>query len=269
MRPLIFLSWVLIIFLATGCKEGSILQTEPSDDPSFPIVTEVTEPPLQMKFHSTHYNDSGVSIQFIAEHIDKSTISAEDYQFQWPKYIMDDDGIMYEVKKADISHHILNGEKELEDHQLAVTLGITPAPSSNRTPSLLHVPIYTVPRLFENGYPFQLTDENRTHAEVSDIMIDSIKVDGETLTFSLSDGLQDQAGRNSAYLFSQIQDNQHVYPLFSNIQSDNGELHVELEFAQAITYPARFSVERTESNIPKWRFSFVVPLKKDDDTYFR
>lgn len=265
MRLFSFLILILGVSLIAACSHESFFPSEPaSKSTSVPLVTEVTKPPLQMTFDSITYSGGKASIHFIAEHIDKSKISADDYQFQWPTYVSDNIGVMYEIEKATINKTIMQ-KQELETHQLGVTLNLATPLSSDESVSL-HVPLYLTPILFKEGYPFQVSDENKVRTKVGDFVVENIQIEEAKLSFTLNDETKDQIDPPQAYLFSQVSDNQSIYPLFSNLQQNEHSLEVELEFAHSITYPARFLIETSTLNIPEWRFSFVVPLTRNDDS---
>jgi len=258
MKRLVFIT---TIFLLTSCSNDPFILDHSSSNSTLPITTEIYKPPLSMSFHSVSHTDNRISFSFIVEHIDDFPIASDDYQFHWPKYISDDNDVVYEVKNIDYSHSQIDS-LPLTNNQLAVTLTLSPPPQGSLN-QLLHVPFYIVPRLFEQGYPFQVSKEDVDRMEVGDLLLENISVKGKTLSFELFDNHPDKNHRKLAYLFTRIQDNQEIYPMFSKVDSEENHLSIQLEFAQSIALPARFSIERTTVDLPEWRFSFVIPMNED------
>lgn len=228
-----------------------------STSTTFPETTEISKTPLTMALESVNYTDTYGEFMFILEHTDESPISSDDYQFQWPKYVADDQDVIYEIKSVDFSHSEVNG-RTLENHELSITLHITPPPSDSNRDQYIHIPLYIVPSLFEEGYPFLLTEDSLDRLEVGDLVLENIFLEEKTLSFEMSDQ------ENLSYLFTRLQENQRIYPLFSRIEPDEHSFHVLLEFAQPVSLPTRLMIERTEANLPEWRFSFFLPMDESD-----
>ncbi|RKL67775.1 hypothetical protein CR203_10555 [Salipaludibacillus neizhouensis] len=265
MRLYSFLILLLSIGMISSCSSEAIFPSQStSNNDAVPIVPEVTEAPLHITFDSITYPDGKSSIEFIAEHIDGSEIFIDDYQFQWPKYVSDNEGIMYEIEKVDISKNSKHHKKELGIHKIAITILL--AQTLTKESASLHIPFYVIPSLFEKGYPFQVTNEDITRTKVADTVIDNIKIDGQTVSFTINDNQKRHGNPGEVHIFSYVLDNQLTYPLFSNFDQNDKSLNVELKFAQSIDYPAKFLIKGSTLALPKWRLSFAVPITKNDDS---
>lgn len=258
----LFLFLMITIFFFIGCSDDEASYNNTSSNNTLPITTEIYKAPLAMSFHSVRHTDTGAHFSFIAEHTNDMPISSDDYQFHWPKYISDDNDVIYEVKSVDYNHREINNQT-LTNDQLAVTLTVSPPPPEANQDQVMQVPFYIVPRLFEQGYPFRMEKKIAQSIEVGDLILENTTVKGRTLSFDLFDQHPDQNQRNLAYLFTISQDNQDIYPVFSKIKSEENHLQVQLNFAQNISLPVQFTIERTTVDLPEWRFSFVIPMSND------
>ncbi|WP_280769325.1 hypothetical protein [Salipaludibacillus daqingensis] len=259
----LFLLIILALLPLVGCSEDFLFQNKSPSNTVLPITTDIYQTPLAMSYHANDRTDKGVYLSFIVEHTDESPIASDDYQFQWPKYVADDRDIVYEVKDVEYTHSEIDN-KTLENHQLGIKLKITPPPPKGSVDQLIQIPLYIVPRLFEQGYPFPIDEEVIDQIEVGDLILEDVQVKENTVSFNLLDQHPDGNHRHLAYLFSRLQEGQNIYPMFSRMEKIDNHLHVQLEFAQDITLPGRFSIDRTTVDLPEWRFSFVLPLNEDN-----
>ncbi|MCR6111441.1 hypothetical protein HXA35_13915 [Bacillus sp. A301a_S52] len=253
MKQFLILS-LLLLLTATGCTTEHL-----NTATSLPEITSLEKTPVKMTFHSSQNKDNFTKVTFKLEHIDEGAIDSEDYQLQWPKYILDNEDIAYKVEDVQINENSLY-EEPLNDHELAVTLSLSPPVIKERDKVMLQIPVYVIPRLFEEGYPFNVRESHVDRIVTGDLVIEDIKVEGRVIEFNLIDKHPDHQEQDLSYLFSRVQDNESIYPLFSTIESGSGRSYVKLEFAQPISLPARFSVERTTIEIPEWRFPFSIPV---------
>lgn len=261
MRPIVLLITAIILFVS--CSNDDVIQRDTSSQNPLPETAKISKPPLAITFHSVRHNDKDVDLSFIVEHTNDLPIALNDYQFHWPKYISDDNEVIYEVKSVDFNHSKINSQS-LTNNQLAVTLTVSPPPEGNLD-QLMQVPFYIVPRLFEQGYPFRIEKNGVTRIEVGDLILENATVKGKSITFNLFDHYPDQHRRNLAYLFTITQDNQDIYPMFSRVDPEENHLQIQLDFAQEIALPAQLSIERTTVDLPEWRFSFVIPIIDQPD----
>ncbi|WP_416151313.1 hypothetical protein ACM26V_10200 [Salipaludibacillus sp. HK11] len=258
-----FILLITAIFLFTGCDNDSLFQNGSSQRTSPPINTTIYKSPLAMSVESVVHSEDYVDFLFILEHGNGTSIASDDYQFQWPKYVSDEDETIYKVESVEYSHSEISNQP-LENHQLAVTLRVSPPPPKGTHDKLVHVPLYIVPRLFEEGYPFLLDDTEVDYIEVGDLALRNVLIDENIVTFDLRDLHPNQNKNNLAYIFSRFQDDQEIYPMFSRVDPEQNHLNVELEFVQNISIPARFSIERTTVDLPEWRFSFNIPFNIEE-----
>ncbi|MCR6095721.1 hypothetical protein HXA31_10060 [Salipaludibacillus agaradhaerens] len=253
MKQFLILS-LLLVLTTTGCTTERLNNTT-----SLPEITSIEKMPVKMAFHSSQNKDNFTEIAFKLEHVDDSAINSEDYQLQWPKYILDNEEIAYKVEDVKMSENSLDDEP-LNDHELGFTLRLSPAVMKERDKVMLQIPVYVIPRLFEEGYPFNVREPHVDRIVTGDLVIEDLKLEDRVIEFNLIDKHPDHQEQDLSYLFSRVQDNESIYPLFSTIESGSGSSYVKLEFAQSISLPARFSVERTTIEIPEWRFPFSIPV---------
>ncbi|UTR15415.1 hypothetical protein MM221_02135 [Salipaludibacillus sp. LMS25] len=254
MKQFLVLLALLLLLTTSGCTVERL-----NDTNSLQEVTSIEKAPVRMAFHSAQNKDDYTEIAFMLEHIDDSDIDSEDYQIQWPKYILDNEDIAYKVEDVEISENTLYGEP-LNSHQLGIILRLSPSILKDRNNLMLQVPVYVIPRLFEEGYPFNVRESHVERIVTGDLVIEDIKVEDRVVEFYLIDKHPDHQERDLSFLFSRIQDNESIYPLFSTIEPNSAHSYVKLEFAQQISLPVRFSVERTTIELPEWRFPFSIPI---------
>ncbi len=217
-------------------------------------------------FHFTYLysstTDTELQLFFLVSHTDESPISSADYEFQIANYLFDENEVPYEVIYAETYEDTYESE-QFEEFEMLLKLSLTPPPEEENVSITL--PIYVVPSLFKEGYPFRVHEDHIRQLSVGDISISHLSVDGKTLSFQLRDEHPDQSSRKLSYTFNKIDEGQSVYPLFTRIESINETLSIELEFAQEIRLPSQFSIHRTTVHLPEWRFSLTVPLHEKSD----
>jgi hypothetical protein len=248
------------ILVLTGCQTEPFFHSGNMKELSYKN-TAIEKVPFNMSFTSISHNQNNSQLLFVAEHTDKTQISESDYQFLWPEFISDSENIKYEVKNAEINQDQINGEP-LDSHQMGIILSITSPPAGTDN-AYLHIPLYIVPRLFEHGYPFKLESSRINTAKTGDLRLMDVKVEGRNISFDLIDEYPGYNEENFSYLFTKLLSNEVVYPMFTRVDTNEAGYNVELEFAQPVPLPSLFSIERTTVELPKWRFSFVIPMKND------
>ena len=253
---------LLIFLMLSGCTMPEWPFSGENNDTSLPLQETVEQPPLLLSYEASDFTDDELIIGFIAEHNDGSVISSDDYQFQWPSYITDEEDMPYEVTETEVTQNDFFNET-LDDHEIGVLLHISPPPKKNGSSDYLHIPFYMIPSLFEDGYHFTI-DEETERTTVGDLSIDHIETDGANVSFQFEDN-HPEANRQQEYLFTVIEDDQNVYPMFMNDEYRDGHHAVDLEFANDLELPVRFSIERTTEDIPEWRFSFVIELEEREN----
>ncbi|QKS71804.1 hypothetical protein FLK61_34605 [Paenalkalicoccus suaedae] len=239
-----------LLFLL-GC-ELSI--TEADEQQRLPIVESITRPPLLITYEDMIKTTSELTLTFLASHTDQSALTKEAYQFQWPSYVYDSEGIAYKVESVATSSEL--SDESLNDYEMGITMKLSPPPVDLET-NRLSIPFYMVPRLYEAGYPFS-PSENASPLVVGDISLYNVAIDDSTIQFDMVDNHPDSSNRNLQYLFTRISDEQEVYPLFSRIDDSSSPVRVELEFAEPISPNDRFQIDRTTASLPEWRFTFVI-----------
>ncbi|SER93715.1 hypothetical protein [Salipaludibacillus aurantiacus] len=257
MKQFIVCFFVLVL---TGCQTEPFFHSENMKEPSYENTT-IEKAPFILSFKSISHNQNDSQLLFVAEHTDKTQISESDYQFLFPEFIADSEDIKYEIKNAEITHDQINGEP-LDSHQMGITLGIT-SPPANPDNAFFHIPLYIVPRLFEHGYPFKLESSHINMAKMGDLRLMNVKVEDRSLSFDLIDEHPGYNEENFSYLFTKTLSNEVVHPMFTRVDTNEAGYNVELEFAQPISLPSLISIERTTVDLPKWRFSFVIPMEND------
>ncbi|MCE7793557.1 hypothetical protein K8O68_14115 [Salipaludibacillus sp. CUR1] len=257
MKQLIVCFFILVL---AGCQNEPFFHSGNMKEPSYEN-TAIEKVPFKMSFTSIFHSQNESQMFFVAEHTDKTQISKTDYQFLWPEFITDSENIKYEIKNTEIYHDQINGEP-LDSHQMGISLSITSPPADPEN-AFLHIPLYIVPRLFDHGYPFKLESSPINMAKMGDLRLIDVKVEGRSLSFDLIDEHPDFNEENFSYVFTQTLSNEVVYPMFTRMETNDTGYNVELEFAQPVSLPSLFSIERTTGELPKWRFSFVIEMEND------
>lgn len=261
MKYILFFTFLL---MAAGCSQDSMPWTDSSETTPLAEVKTIEKPPLAMSFQEVKHDSKASTLTFIVEHMNGAPIQEGDYQFHWPNYISDSSGTMYEVAETETSYNEMNGYN-LSDSQLGLTLSVIPPVSSGNQNLQMQLPLYIVPSIFDEGYPFEIEDSSVSQVETGDLTLRNVEIEDRQVKFEMTDDHPEQNQQNFSYLFTRIQQEENVYPMFSNIEQVNGTFYVELVFAQPLTLPEHFSIERTTVNLPEWRFSFAIPLKPEDE----
>ncbi|GEL07950.1 hypothetical protein [Salisediminibacterium halotolerans] len=254
------LPFSIFTILLAGCIFAEDTNEE-NESASLPVQNEIEQEPLKLSYEGFDQSSEALTLGFKAEHQDESAIAADDYQFQWPSYITDENDLYFKLSETNISNSRLF-TKELRDDQLGITLDITPPPSNNRS-SFFLIPFYMIPSLFEDGYQFTL-DHDKDKIVLGDLAVEDYAIKNRQLSFMFQDDHPD-AKREQEYLFTIIEENTEIYPQFSSVEQLNGGRLAELEFAGELEFPLDLAIERTSANLPEWRFSFVIELEKGED----
>ncbi|WP_157100964.1 protein kinase family protein [Salisediminibacterium beveridgei] len=221
---------------------------------SLPVRDTIVKSPLQISYYGFS-DDEEFRIAFLAENMNESPISADDYQYQWPRFIEDEHENLYEVTDVELRQGTLF-ERALSNYEIGMIMTLSPPPG-NENGNFFSIPFYMVPNIYEEGYRFPINTSTIDHHQLGDMAISNLELDGRLLTFDLIDDHPDADG-SEEYLFTAIQENQEIFPMFINMRRSNPYTHIEVEFARELILPTRLSITRTTSPLPEWRFSMII-----------
>lgn len=247
--------FLLTVFLLAACQPANWFSDERSaSSNSLPVRDTITKSPLQISYYGFSH-DEVFRIAFLAENTNESPIAADDYQYQWPRFIEDEHENIYKVTDVELRQGTLF-ERDLANHEMGIMMSLSPPPE-NPSGQFFSIPFYMVPSIYEEGYRFPINSESMDNYQLGDMAISNLELDGSLLTFELIDDHPDADGTEE-YLFTAIQEDQEIFPMFINIRRSNPHTHIEVEFARDLTLPTRLSITRTTSPLPEWRFSMII-----------
>ncbi|MDQ0256564.1 hypothetical protein J2S74_003984 [Evansella vedderi] len=258
MKNLAFIFLIIILTTQISCTDGAFTR-ETEISPSFPIQTIIEKPPLSIEFDEIILHETGYSIQLIVSHSDEREITVSDYKFKWPRFAFDENEVPYKLISYE-ALNISNNEMDLGRNSLLLELLFEPVLDFEGKSIIL--PFYLTPYTFVDGYPFHMKDSDLDQINIGDISLRDVNVNGNIIRFRMFDQHPDVEKRKVSYEFTQMKDGQEVYPLYSRIidEGNADEILVELEYAQNISFPALFSIHRTNVNLPDWQFNLIIPI---------
>lgn len=247
---------MFVILVLSACQMNFTGEQSGSST-SLPVRDTIIKSPLEISYYGYRDEDS-FRIALLAKNTDESVISADDYQYQWPRFIEDEHAEQYKVSNVELRQSTLF-DRELSPHELGIEMTIEPPPRDTDT-VYFSIPFYMVPSIYEDGYRFQLNESQLDRRQLGDMRVENLELDGSMLTFDLIDD-HPAADGTEEYLFTAIQEDQEIFPMFISMRRSRPETHIEVEFASSITLPTRLSIIRTTSPLPEWRFSMIIRLR--------
>lgn len=252
LRVIVFL--LLASTILAGCQPENWLNEQQGSSASLPVRDTIIKSPLQISYYGYNFNEE-YRIAFLAENTNESPIAAEDYHFQWPRFIEDEHENIYEVTDVEIRQSSLF-ERDLSNHEIGMVMTLSPPPKRHGG-QYFSIPFYMVPSIYEEGYRFPINSQSIENYQLGDMTINDLELDGSLLTFDLIDDHPDADGTEE-YIFTAIQEDQEIFPMFINMRRSRPYTHVQVEFARELSLPTRLSITRTTSPLPEWRFSMII-----------
>ncbi|NJP36812.1 hypothetical protein [Alkalicoccus luteus] len=236
-------NWALLLLVA-ACSSG-----EQTDEQAVTEQTSISVDPLIISHVESVSTDDSVNVQFLLENTDERPLEPDDYEFDFPELVWDDADVPYSLIDTELSHD------DLDDHELTLTLQLSPAPPEADT--YVHLPFYLTPVVYEDGYTFQIEVEDAPVRQ-GDIQLSGLEHEETSLHFVLEDSHLQARQESVQYQFRLFDENEYVYPVFSSVEPYSGQ--TELTFAAAQELPVLLELERFPASLPVWRFSLTVPL---------
>ncbi|UTR11181.1 hypothetical protein MM300_02280 [Evansella sp. LMS18] len=204
----------------------------------------------------TEIKDGKIELTFLAENEHGLPSAGEDFHYSFPAYIFDTEDIPYKITDMGIvpAGGAPNGER------VFVHLQLSPAPNGKNT--TLNVPLTVFPAVFEDGYIFRMEKSSHETIIVGELEMKNITADETTISFLLIDHHPEKNSRNLSYSYRIAKGDNSVYPVHTSSKPDGKGTFIEVTFANPVSFPAEFIIDRTSAYIPEMRTLFHIPLRE-------
>ena len=250
-----FYSIAIICLLLVSACSGEYSYESENHSGKIPLKLKIDTPPLSLQFIASKVESEKLKIFLKASHMDGMPVFQEDYEYNWPTYIFDQDEVPYEVIGFGF---VKSADYDFEVNEDELLMKLTVLPSSISDNIVLQLPLHIFPARFQSGFPFALKKNHLEKISVGEIVLTNISISDNKLNFTLIDKHPDKDRRHISYEFK-IKDEEFINPVYTLTEPEGNEKIINLEFAENISLPAEIIIQRTNVSVSEWNYLFNIP----------